>query len=154
MKKIIALCLSVMLIFSLNITAFASDLTEMGGSATSTINYVVNASYCVNIPETINANTEYTFTATSMNILANQQVRVNCYTIYEGNNIEMENEYGDTFNLTFSGMQNEYCVGQFLKDNLTSTFSVTGIPADGGNLKAGTYTGTAEFVIAIEEYTP
>ena len=73
MKKIIALCLSVMLILSISTTAFASDLSESGGTATASISYVVNSTYCVNIPETIDASTEYTFTASSMNIQVNQQ---------------------------------------------------------------------------------
>ena len=154
MKKIIALCLSVMLILSISTTAFASDLSESGGTATASISYVVNSTYCVNIPETIDASTEYTFTASSMNIQGNQQVLVNCFTIYEGNNITMTNADGDTFDLTFSGMMGEYCVGQFLKDNLTSTFSVRGVTVDGSTPKAGTYTGTAEFVLALEEYNP
>lgn len=143
-----------MLILSISTTAFASDLSEMGGTATSTINYIVDSSYCVNIPETIDANTDYTFTASSMNILSNQQVKVNCYTIYENQYIEMQNADGDTFNLTFNGMQDECCVGQFLKDNLTSTFSVRGVPVEGTNPKAGTYSGTAEFVLSLDFYNP
>lgn len=154
MKKIIAFCLSAMLMLSMSATAFAAELNGMGTEASSTINYIVDSSYCVNIPETIDANEEYTFTASMVNIQSNQQVKVNCKSLANGGYITMANSDGDSFDLTFSGMQGEMCVAQFLKGNLTSTFAVMGIPANEAIPMAGEYTGIAEFVLELAPYNP
>lgn len=149
MKKLIAILLCCALMLSMSITAFAEDISGDHQSGTSAITYHVDSSFIVNIPETIDANTDYTFTASEINVESDLAVNVYCTNLYNGGYITMTNASGDSFNLTFSGMEAENRVAHFDNDNLQSTITIIGQPIE-GDVKAGDYTGTAEFEVRLE----
>lgn len=147
MKRIISLSVCIMLLLSMSVPAFAeSYLSEFENQGSTTIEYNVDSTYLINIPESIDANQEYTFTATYINILQSQQVNV----YLTEPTIEMTNESGDTLNLTFNGMGANYCIASFTKGNNTSSITIFGTLAiDEPIPQAGHYTGIAEFNVSI-----
>ena len=64
------------------------------------------------------------------------------------NSIPMTNDEGDTFNLRLNVNDNDH-VAEFVKNQTTSEFIVTGQPIEGEMPAAGYYTGTVEFVVEL-----
>ena len=151
MKKILCCLLTVAILLSLSTTAFAADsqIAEDGLSSTSTINYVVDDSYIIIIPESINANYEYTFTADMMRISDNHQVNVYCTELKDGGYITLTNDSGETVDFTFNNMQGANCVAAFTKGQTTSSFSIFGGVVNDFDKSAGSYTGTATFTVRL-----
>lgn len=151
MKKIFSCLFTVAMLLSFSITAFAADsqIAEDGMSSTSTINYTVDDFYIIIIPESIDANYEYTFTADMMRISDDHQVNVYCTELKDGGYITLANDYGETVDFTFSNMQGANCVAAFTKGQTTSSFSVSGGVVNDFNKSAGNYTGTATFTVRL-----
>ena len=143
MKKIIVCFLCVALTLCCGFTAFAAELQYPEASGSSNITYHVDSSFCVIIPETVDALNGFQLSATSMHILDTEQVNV--YLNGE-NNIPMTNGSGDSINLILQKDK----VAEFVKNQLTSDIIVYGQPKDGDIPAAGDYTGTVEFVVRLE----
>ena len=111
----------------------------------STVTYQVDSSFCVIIPETVDAFNGFQLTASNMNITESEQVNV---SVNGENSIPMTNDEGDTFNLRLNVNDSDH-VAEFVKNQTTSEFIVTGQPVDGEMPAAGYYTGTVEFVVEL-----
>lgn len=147
MKKIIANLIFIVLCFAVCFPAYADgELTPIQDRATATMTYNVNPSYIVLIPETISANEGYTFRASKMDIYSNQAVCV--FIDLEGDSITMSDGNGQSILLVLRGVESGNCVARFTRDELTSTISFYGEPADAP--RAGSYSATVEFYITLE----
>lgn len=133
------------MVLSCSISAFAAELPYNEAKGQSTVTYQVDSSFCVIIPETVDAFNGFQLTASYMNITNSEQVNV---SVNGENSIPMTNDEGDTFNLRLNVNGNDH-VAEFVKNQLTSDFVVYGQP-DGGDMPAaGNYTGTVEFVVNL-----
>ena len=92
MIKIICVTLCVMMLMCCGITAFAADLPHNEATGQNTVIYHVDSSFCVVIPETIDAFNGFQLSASFMNITDSEQVNV---YINGENRIPMTNESGD-----------------------------------------------------------
>lgn len=152
MKKIISCLMAVVMLLSLSVTAFAEDtnLTTQGATGTSTVEYVVDSSYIVVIPETISGNGDLCLTAQSMKLLDNQQVNVYCDDLKDNQYVSLTNSAnGESVNFRFSEMKGTNCVAAFLNGDMVSNFSVFGEIQDDGSINPGTYTGTVTFSVLL-----
>lgn len=143
MKKIIAFLLCMVIALSMSVTAFAETSNSWGGS--SAVTYEIESSYSIYIPEEINLNTGYTFTAEMLNITDNLQVNVSATNLNPQGKLEVQNEKGETIALTLQNAINGR-IGKFT-DSTTSDITFIASADEGG--KAGKYTGTIEFVFDI-----
>lgn len=145
MKKIIAITLFLIMVFSCSVTTFAEELPHDGAKGKTTVTYQVDSSFCVIIPETVDAFNGFQLTASYMNITEAEQVNV---SVSGENRILMTNDEGDTFNLKLNLNDRDH-VAEFVKNQLTSDYTVYG-QQDGGDMPAaGNYTGTVEFVVNL-----
>ena len=94
MKKILALCLSFAMLFSLSTTAFAAEAwDESAGSGETTITGHIYSSYTITIPATIQLNYEHTECAVTLsqaNIEYGYVVNVYCTNLTNDNTIRLE----------------------------------------------------------------
>ena len=144
MKKILAFTLCFVMVLSCSISAFAAELPYNEATGQSTVTYQVDSSFCVIIPETVDAFNGFQLTASNMNITESEQVNV---SVNGENRIPMTNDEGDTFNLRLNVNDSDH-VAEFVKNQTTSEFIVTG-PIDGEMPAAGYYTGTVEFIVEL-----
>lgn len=145
MKKIIAITLCLIMFLTCSISAFAAELPHNGATGESTVTYQVDSSFCVVIPETVDAFNGFQLTANYMNITESEQVNV---SVNGENSITMTNDEGDSFKLKLNTNDNNH-IAEFVKNQLTSDFTVYG-QQDGGDMPAaGYYTGTVEFVVEL-----
>lgn len=150
MKKLLAFALCFVMVLSCSISAFAAELPYNEATGQSTVTYQVDSSFCVIIPETVDAFNGFQLTASNMNITEAEQVNV---SVNGENSIPMTNDKGDTFNLKLNVNDNDH-VAEFIKNQTTSEFIVTGQPVEGEMPAAGYYTGTVEFVVELGVKTP
>lgn len=150
MKRIVCIILCLALIISMNVTVFAEDVEVSGDRQTgqSTLTYTVDSSFIINIPQTIDLNSGYQFSASYMNLESDLQVSVYCTTIEQNDYITMTNASGESFNLILTG-GNGALMATFDNDHLESDYFIYGQP-DGGSPRAGQYTGIAEFEVRLE----
>lgn len=145
MKKFLALTLCLIMVLSCSISAFAAELPYNEAKGQSTVIYQVDSSFCVIIPETVDASNGFQLSASYMNITNSEQVNV---SVNGENSIPMTNYEGDTFNLKLNLNDRDH-VAEFVKNQTTSDFTVYGQP-DGGEMPAaGCYTGTVEFIVNL-----
>lgn len=94
MKKILALCLSFVMLFSLSTTAFAAEAwDESAGSGETTITGHIYSSYTISIPATIQLNydqTECAVTLSQANIESGYAVNVYCTNLTNDDTIRLE----------------------------------------------------------------
>lgn len=117
---------------------------------TNAVAYEVDSSFCVVIPETVDAFNGFQLSASYMRITDAEQVNV---SVNSENSILMTNDEGDTFDLMLSLNDRDHVV-EFIKNQTTSDFIVTGQPVGGDMPAAGSYTGTVEFVVNLGVKTP
>ena len=76
MKKLLAFTLCFVMVLSCSISAFAAELPYNEATGQSTVTYQVDSSFCVIIPETVDAFNGFQLTASNMNITESEQVNV------------------------------------------------------------------------------
>lgn len=150
MRKLLSITLCIAMLLTCSVTAFAADLPHDGATGQSTVTYEVDSSFCVVIPETVDAFNGFQLSASYMRITDAEQVNV---SVNGENSILMTNDEGDTFNLMLSLNDRDH-VAEFIKNQTTSDFIVTGQPVGGDMPAAGSYTGTVEFVVNLGVKTP
>lgn len=148
MKKVTAMLLCVLLVLSMSVTAYASELSYDGASASSTIYYTAPNYYNIVIPESIWIADGYTFEATIMNIMETQQVNVCISNLNENGELVLEDAYGNAINIWLTNLEDTNVCAKFTADNLTSSITFYGQLAEGQEMpKAGEYSGVVEFSV-------
>lgn len=150
MRKLLSITLCIAMLLTCSVTAFAADLPHDGATGQSTVTYEVDSSFCVVIPETVDAFNGFQLSASYMRITDAEQVNV---SVNGENSILMTNDEGDTFDLMLRLNDRDH-VAEFIKNQTTSDFIVTGQPVGGDMPAAGSYTGTVEFVVNLGVKTP
>lgn len=152
MRKLFAIMLSVALLLSMSVNAFAADSQIAGEGATgqSTVFYQAPDTFSIVIPETIYIMDGYTFTATEINIASDLKVFVRITNLDENNILTMTNtETGDTLNMEITGLDEKQRCAIFEPDNLTSMLTISSVIRNNGeNPRTGEYTGIMEFVLS------
>lgn len=164
LKMILSVVLAIVILtFVLNTTAYAEDTiadNNSGNTASVTIVSVVPSTYMIYIPETINADADYTFTAASMNIRDNETVLISITNLDNGMLEFADSVSGSTFKkeVIVTSLNNKLteipndCVGLFFGTDISSSvsfrlsqeaFYATGI------VRTGEYSTTAEFQISL-----
>lgn len=147
------ICAVAMLLASTSVCVYAeegyNDLSWDGSEADVTFDYFEDSSYIVHIPTNIyNITYEpYKFTASNVNILANQQVSV--FAKDNNSNVTMTNEDGSTATLYLrtddpSGSR----FATFYDGYTESIYSMSAEMEHG--IDAGSYTGTTTFYVMLE----
>ena len=151
MKKLFALILTVCLLATMSVTAFAANTT--GGSMEVT--YSVAPAYTVTIPETVTIGadgTEMTVSAEDVVVEKGQYVSV---TLAADNNFTVKTAEGAELAYTVTANGEAVAAGGEIlavnpADGKTGTASIT-FDIDESAIKyAGTYTGTATFTVAVK----
>ena len=152
MKKILALFLSVVLILSMSVTAFATEVTSDYQVAQSTLSYTEPSTYTVIIPETMYVSTGamLEFETKYINIQEDEQVVIRFANLDENGAIALSNESGDSVNVYFSCENGSDVCYRVNWDKTVALYAVATIGSTEGILPAGEYTGIAEFTVSVE----
>ena len=154
MKKLFALLLTITMMATLSVTAFAADYDTEGDKGMN-VTYSVNPGYTVTIPETVTIGADGTSaTVSAADVVVNKGQYVSV-TLAADNNFTMKTTEGAelTYTVTANG-ETVAAGGEILAVNPAS--------ADNGSTEitfaindeiqyAGTYTGSATFTIAVKD---
>ena len=154
MKKVIALLLSVVMIMSMSVTAFAAD-TEIsgdGGTAQSTVIYTEMSTYTLVIPEyiTVDAYNPFVIEAKYLNIKEGDEILVRLTNLDENNNLTLTHSSGSTIDVHFN-VPDDYdtCAKFYYNPDLCITGITTQAVGIGTTIPAGDYSGIAEFIVTF-----
>ncbi len=157
MKKFIEIVMTLVLVCSLGTTAFAAEITNDSdqNSAQTQIVYNLETSYCIWIPESIDASAgPYTFMASQMNLDDDEQVTITLPEIDEYSYIYLEGNNGDTLKCVVeydNGVVAPQDVVAVFTDSLSADGQLVIRPSTGAAHRTGQYSGTFEFVVSVEE---
>ena len=140
MKRFLSIALALLMLCASSVTIYA-DANNWGGSAPA--GYMVMSDYAINIPEYIDLNMEYRFTAEYLNIRPDEQVDV-CITNLTEGRLPMTDGNGNTAYIRIAGTEDDRIA--IFRDNLESDIGFWG---EGENLRAGDYSGTVEFTFQL-----
>lgn len=157
MKKLLALILAAIMVCSMGTTAFAAEITNESEMQTgySEIVYNLDTSYCIEIPEQIDATVgAYTFTAAYVNLSETEQVVVRMSGVNEYSCMSLQNANGDTLDFTVmydnATIVPGYVVAIFT-DSVTATGAMRITPDTYGTAhRVGQYSGVFEFTVSVE----
>ena len=155
MKKLFALLLTVTMMATLSVTAFAADYDTTGDKG-MTVTYSVAPTYTVTIPETVTIGaegTEKTVSAEGVVVKKGQYVSV---TLAADNNFTVKTTEGATLTYTVTKGGQPVAAGDEIlavnpADGKTGSASVTFAIDESAIQYAGTYTGSATFTIAVKD---
>lgn len=155
MKKGISLLLSVVMIMSMSVTAFAADteVSSNGGTAQSTVVYTEMSTYTIVIPEYIIPDPVNSFTieAKNLNIKDGDEILVRLTNLDEDDNLTLTHSSGSTISVHFHVLD-EYdtCAKFYYNPENCITGIRAQVVADGTTFyPAGEYTGIAEFIVSF-----
>ena len=151
MKKLLAIILSVVLVLSMSVTVFATEVTYEGQVAQSTLSYTEPSTYTVIIPDIIYVNTgaPFDFEVKHLNIQETEQVVIRFANLNENGAITLSNASGDSIDVYFSVNEgSDVCYRVNWDKTVAYGVSVT-MGSTGTVLPAGDYTGIAEFTVSI-----
>ena len=155
MKKILAFVLSVVLILSMSVTAFATELNIGNQTGQSTLSFTEPSAYTVIIPDTIYVNSGATleFETTFLNIQQTEQLIIRVNNLDENDMITLSNEFGNTINVYFELNNNADVCYRVNPDSTVEFAASMQIQHTELINPAGEYTGVAEFVVSVEPKT-
>lgn len=140
MKKILSILLAFAMVGCMSIPAFAASSTNCEGSFS--VNYSIQSSYSVYIPEEVTLNQQNYMTAELLNITQSEQLKVHVTNLNANKKLELTDEYGNTLEVSIS---NDGHIATFT-DSMTSDIAYWAMDEGG---KAGYYTGVIEFTIEV-----
>ena len=157
MKKLLALIFAAIMVCSVGTTAFAAEITDESEMQTgySEIVYNLDTSYCIEIPEKIDATAgAYTFTAAYVNLSESERVVVRMSGVDEYSCLSLQNNNGDTldFIVRYDGaaIVPGYVVAVFT-DSVVASGAMQLTPDIYGTAhRAGQYSGVFEFTVSVE----
>ncbi len=151
MKKILAIILSVVLVLSMSVTAFATEISGEGQVAQSTLSYTEPSTYTVIIPDTIYVSSGATldFETSFLNIQETEQLVIKVNNLDENDMITLSHASGDTINVYFAVNNDADICYRVNADNTVAFAASLQTSYDGSILSAGDYTGIAEFTVSI-----
>lgn len=164
MKKLISILIALCLLLCMTPMTVAADSQVYEGTGSSTMTYREYSSYCILIPETIDAEVGYyTFQADYLNITDYEKVFVTVTNLDENNRLLFTHESGnytlkknlEVYSTDYgSGLPEgmpENCVGYFSGEDTTSQI-MFGVGADNyecERARAGLYSATVEFSVNL-----
>ena len=152
-KKIGTLALVLSLVISTSTTAFASQADELNNVQDATVQYYVDGSYTIDIPEYIDVNFGACLCASELNISPESYIRVELANIPDNGIYTLTHtSSNDVINVTFSGnygavTPSQPILAMFTPDSTTSSNFSAALTEESAsaNLKAGNYRGTVTF---------
>ncbi len=174
MKKFISLCLAVVLVCSISITAFAESYGTTNNTvpyyryATTTVEGQVYSSCTVSIPETVYAN-EFSsgdITITNADVESGHEIVISVINLSEDNTLILNNTNNDkTVGCTITIGEGVNSTNITRDENTIARIKDTQIPddktayvgfkaliTDTSRATAGIYSGTMEFEVRIDPY--
>lgn len=158
--RISALALALVLCIGTAIPAFATEIHEYDGEATSTVEYMIPSCFTILIPESINANNGWqSFEATELNIPDNSYLAVTIADIPEDSYFVLNHATSDdSISVQFVNddgvvTRQQSTLAIFESNSYQSTGFKTELPEDFSSRehKAGSYSGTVRFVFWVVE---
>lgn len=140
MKKFLSILLAFALVGCMSIPAFAA--TSTNGEGSFNVNYSIQSSYSILIPEEVTLNQQNYMTAELLNITQSEQLKVHVTNLNANKKLELTDEYGNTLEVSIS---NDGHIATFT-DSMTSDIAYWAMDEGG---KAGYYTGVIEFTIEV-----
>ena len=160
MKKTVAIVLAAALCCTASIPAFASEVSTDGGQASTRLTYAVGESYVVTIPETVALGQDLVISSDKANTEPGQSVKVRITGLTEDGAAELVRTDDEEYRIAAQARQNgavisnSTVVASFA--NITDKTDADHITFDapeavsGGEIKAGSYTGTLTFTVSYE----
>lgn len=152
MKKILAFVLSVVLILSMSVTAFAGELNVGNQTGQSTLSFTEPSAYTVIIPDTIyvSADASLEFETTFLNLQDTEQLVIRLANLDENNRLMLSNESGASLYATFEIIDDTGICYLVNPDYSVAVAAKMGLYYETSLIPAGEYTGIAEFTVSVE----
>ena len=160
MKKLAVFLLTAALCCAAAVPAFAAEVTGNGSQDTS-LTYSVKSDYIVVIPESTTLDGEIVISSSKANTEPGMAVKVRISNLNADGAAELSRTDDTDYKITAAAKQNN---GGITNDTVVAQFAdVTAATAadaisfenpvspDGGEIKAGSYTGSLTFTVSYEE---
>lgn len=160
MKKFASFLLAAALCCTAAVPAFAADVTTEGDQDTA-LTYSVKTDYIVTIPEQVSLDEEIVISSSKANTEPGMAVKVRISDLTAEGAAELIRTNDESYQITAAakqnntGITNNTVVAQFA--DVTAEKSADPITFDdpvavnGGEIKAGSYTGSLTFTVSYEE---
>lgn len=160
MKKVITGVLTAALCAGMTVPAFAADVTTEGSQNTA-LTYSVETDYIVTIPEQVSLDKEIVISSSKANTEPGMAVKVCISDLTAAGAAELTRTNDESYKITAAakqknnGITNNTVVAQFA--DVTTEKKADAITFDdpvavnGGEIKAGSYTGSLTFSVSYEE---
>ncbi len=157
MKKMGSFLLAAALCCTAAVPAFAADVTTQD----TTLTYSVNTDYIVTIPEQVALDEEIVISSSKANTEPNMAVKVRISDLTAGGAAELARTDNTDYKITAAakqnsaGITNNTVVAQFADVTAETKADAISfedpVSPDGGEIKAGSYTGSLTFTVSYEE---
>ena len=152
MKKFLAIVLSVVLVLSMSVTAFATELNVGNQTGQNTLSFTEPSTYTVIIPDTIYVSPETSLECetTFLNIQDTEQLVIRLNNLDENNRLLLSNESGASLHACFE-VANDTDICYLVNPDCTVVYAARmGLHYETSIIPAGEYTGIAEFTVSVE----
>ena len=153
MKKLFALILTVVMLFSLSVTAFAAvDQDSQDPNGAMNVTYTVAPTFTVTIPASVTLGEDATISAENVVVPKGKQVEV---SIAEANGFKATTPEGAELIYTVKNGETAVAEGETVlavnpKDGKTGSTTLSFVAPETIQY-AGTYTGTVTFTVAVKD---
>ena len=153
MKKLFALILTVVMLFSFSVTAFAAvDQDSQDPNSAMNVTYTVDPTFTVTIPATVALGEDATISSENVVVPKGKQVEV---SIAEANGFKATTPEGAEITYTVKNGETAVAEGETVlavnpKDGKTGETTLSFVAPETIQY-AGTYTGTVTFTVAVKD---